>query len=567
MNFEKKVEIEVSYYIEQIKTKNNEDFIKCPKCKDVFLKNEIKLNIGVCCNCNHHFRISCKERLESIFDSNSVTLLDEDIKSKSPLNFPSYTEKVQNLSDKLKLNDAVITGIGSINGIRTGFGIMDSSFMMGSMGSVVGEKLVRLIENSINLNLPVIIFTASGGARMQEGMLSLVQMAKVSAAIKVHSKKGLLYISVITDPTTGGVTASFASLGDIIIAEPNAMFGFAGKRVIEQTIQEKLPDCFQNSEFMIKNGFIDLLVQRRMMKETLENILLMHNPINIYAKNFSKQNTLKVDCRIDENNNLSAWEIVKIARNKERPNYKDYISLMIDNFIELHGDRYYGDDNAIVCGIGYINEIAVTIICSAKGKSVDENVQRNWGSAKPEGYRKALRIMKEAEKFKRPIICLIDTAGAYCGVEGEERGQGEAIAKNLLEMSDLQTPIISVVIGEGGSGGALALGVADRIFMLENSIYSVISPEGCAAILLKDSARANEAAELLKLTAMDLLKLNIIDGIIEEPIGGAHKDVEFTIKNVKRTIYENIINLKHYSITNLIKERYCKFRNMGVYME
>lgn len=265
--------------------------------------------------------------------------------------------------------------------------------------------------------------------------------------------------------------------------------------------------------------------------------------------------------------NLDPWQKVQIARNKNRPNYKDYIDGMMDGFVELHGDRYFKDDGAIVGGIGYINGIPVTIISHAKGKNTEENILRSFGSPYPEGYRKALRLMKQAEKFNRPIICLIDTQGAYCGIGAEERGQGEAIARNLLELSDLNTPIISVVIGEGGSGGALALGVADRVIMLENAIYSVISPEGCASILMKDSSKADEAARVLKLTSEDLLQLNIIDEIIKEPMGGAHNDIAITVKNTKKVIFENLEKLIQIDKEILLKERYKKIRDIGVFAE
>lgn len=265
--------------------------------------------------------------------------------------------------------------------------------------------------------------------------------------------------------------------------------------------------------------------------------------------------------------NLDPWQKVQIARNKNRPNYKDYIDNMIDGFIELHGDRNFRDDGAIIGGIGYLSGIPVTIISHAKGKNTEENILRNFGSPYPEGYRKALRLMKQAEKFKRPVICLIDTQGAYCGIGAEERGQGEAIARNLLELSDLKTPVISVVIGEGGSGGALALGVADVVLMLENAIYSVISPEGCASILMKDSSKADEAARALKLTAQDLLRLKVIDGIIKEPIGGAHNDIDFTVKNVKKAIYEKLIELLEKDTVSLVEDRYNKIREVGVFIE
>lgn len=558
----------VTYNVQEIKMESDL-FMRCPECGEVLIKAELDDELHVCFNCNHHMRINSRKRIQFIFDEGSIEYLDENMKSIDPLNYPKYADKTEELVSKLKINEAVTTGIGCIDGNKVCFGVMDSRFIMGSMGSVVGEKLARMLEKAIELKLPAIIFTVSGGARMQEGILSLMQMAKVSAAVKRHSNAGLLYITVITDPTTGGVTASFASLGDIIIAEPKATIGFAGKRVIEQTIRQKLPVDFQSSEFMLEHGFVDRIVHRKDMKAVLVHLLQMH--MNSGSVNIDKvlsgieevENKTQDEC----GKKLDPWEIVKVARNKNRPNYKDYIDGMVDGFVELHGDRYYKDDEAIVGGIGYLNGIPVTVISHAKGKSMEENLRRNFGSPYPEGYRKALRLMKQAEKFNRPVICLIDTTGAYCGVGAEERGQGEAIAKNLLEMSDLKTPIISVVIGEGGSGGALALGVADNVFMLENSIYSVISPEGCASILMKDSSKADEASRILKLTARDLKELKVIDGIIDEPAGGAHNDVAYTVKNVKDTIYKNLLKLLKKDIDSLVDERYGKLREIGRYIE
>ena len=544
-------------------------FMKCPQCREVLIKSEMDAELHVCFNCNHHMRINSRNRIEFMFDEDSIEYLDENMKSINPLNYPKYSEKTEKLVNELKINEAVTTGIGGIDGNKVCFGVMDSRFIMGSMGSVVGEKLTRMLEKALTLKLPAIIFTVSGGARMQEGILSLLQMAKVSAAVKRHSNAGLLYITVITDPTTGGVTASFASLGDIIIAEPQATIGFAGKRVIEQTIKQKLPGGFQSSEFMLEHGFVDMIVHRRDMKATLSHLLEIH--MRLSNGNIEKP-LIKIEEMENQYKNLSdevldPWEIVQIARNKNRPNYKDYIEGIVDGFVEFHGDRYYKDDEAIIGGVGYLNGIPVTIISHAKGKNIEENIKRNFGSPYPEGYRKALRLMKQAEKFKRPIICLIDTQGAYCGIGAEERGQGEAIARNLLELSDLKTPIISVVIGEGGSGGALALGIADKIFMLENSIYSVISPEGCASILMKDSSKADEASRILKLTSKDLMGLKVIDGIIDEPAGGAHNDADLTVKNVKGTIYKNLLELLNKDIDILVDERYSKLREIGRYIE
>lgn len=264
---------------------------------------------------------------------------------------------------------------------------------------------------------------------------------------------------------------------------------------------------------------------------------------------------------------LTAWDKVNIARAISRPTALDYIEKVFDNFIELKGDRNYGDDAAIVGGIGEFKGIPVTIIGIQKGNNTKENIARNFGMPKAEGYRKALRLMKQAEKFKRPVITFIDTPGAFCGVEGEERGVGEAIAKNLMEMSTLRCPIISIVIGEGGSGGALALAVADEVWMLEHSIYSILSPEGFASILYKDATKAKEAAEKMKITSKDLLNFEIIDRVIKEPLGGAQADLEKASKAISKNLQESLIRLNSEPIESLLTKRYYKFRKIGEFIE
>lgn len=265
--------------------------------------------------------------------------------------------------------------------------------------------------------------------------------------------------------------------------------------------------------------------------------------------------------------NYSAWDKVQIARMIDRPRGSFYIQEMVTDFIELHGDRNFKDDKAIIGGIGKIGNHVVTIIAQNKGKSAKENVERNFGMPHPEGYRKALRLMQQAQKFGRPIVCLIDTPGAYCGLGAEERGQGEAIARNLMEMARLKTPIIAGIIGEGGSGGALALGVADKVFMQENTTYSILSPEGFASILWKDSAKAKEAAEIMRITASDLLENHIIDDIVTEPLGGAHKDPSSAAQLLKTYIIEKLDELGAMSTDVLVDKRYERFRKYGSFYE
>lgn len=251
-------------------------WVKCDSCNEILYKDDVKRNFSICPNCGKHFRISARRRIKQIIDEGTFEELDEDMQTSDMLNFEGYKDKIKLLQEKTKIQEAIKTGIGEINGEKVAIGVMDSNFFMGSMGSVVGEKICRLVERAIQDKLPVILFCVSGGARMQEGMISLMQMAKTSAAIARLDEAGLLYISVLTDPTTGGVTASFASLGDIILAEPGALIGFAGPRVIEQTIKQKLPDGFQSAEFLLEHGFIDKIVNRKEMKETLYEILKLH---------------------------------------------------------------------------------------------------------------------------------------------------------------------------------------------------------------------------------------------------------------------------------------------------
>lgn len=264
---------------------------------------------------------------------------------------------------------------------------------------------------------------------------------------------------------------------------------------------------------------------------------------------------------------LEVWDKIKLARHPKRPYTLDYIEIMVEDFVELHGDRLFGDDNAIVGGLGKIDGQKFVVIGTQKGRDIESNLYRNFGYPKPEGYRKALRLMRMAERFNLPVLTFIDTAGAYCGIEAEERGQGEAIARNLIEMAGLKTQIIAVIIGEGGSGGALGLGVADRVYALENSYYSVISPEGCASILLRDATRAPEAAEKLKLDSENLVKFKIVDELIPEPLGGAHRDYNEVAANIKKIVLDAYKELKGQTIEELKENRYNKFRTLGQFTE
>ena len=532
---------------------------KCNKCGAAILTEEVKSAGYICPKCQGYFRVHAYERIRMTVDEDSFEEWEKDMEFVNPLEFKGYEEKVKSLKEKTGLSEAVVTGKASIEGNPAVIAVCDGRFLMASMGQVVGEKITRAVERATKEQLPVIIFACSGGARMQEGIVSLMQMAKTAAALKQHSDAGLLYVSVLTDPTTGGVTASFAMLGDVILAEPKALIGFAGPRVIEQTIGEKLPKGFQRSEFLLEHGFIDRIVERKEMRTVLGNILQMHHTAQNPVIQKPVQTVEKERQSVQEKD---AWERVTISRKNDRPVGQDYIRILFSDFLEFHGDRCYGDDTAIIGGIARFAGIPVTVIAQAKGKSTKENVAHHFGMPSPEGYRKALRLMKQAEKFKRPILLFVDTPGAFCGIEAEERGQGEAIARNLFEMSSMKVPILSVVIGEGGSGGALALAVADEVWMLENAIYSVLSPEGFASILWKDSKRASEAAAVMKLTAADLKKLGVIEAVIAEPEVYTEETMQSVVFVLQKKITEFLDTHCNFSPEELAAQRYERFRKM-----
>ena len=545
-------------------------WLKCPKCGEVVYRDDVKAHGYVCPKCEGYFRIGTRTRIRMVADTGTFQEWFTDLETENPLEYPGYEEKIANLQEKTKLHEAVTVGKCMVNGLETVLGVCDARFLMGSMGYVVGEKITRAFERATEEKLPVVLFTSSGGARMQEGIVSLMQMAKTSAAIRKHSEAGLFYLPILTDPTTGGVTASFAMLGDVILAEPGALIGFAGPRVIAQTIGQKLPEGFQRAEFLVEKGIIDGVVERQELKETVWKFLKIHQDSMQYihygktqnVENFPEIRSSRGKAGTDGKSELTAWERVEISRSKERPTTLSYVQQIFDEFLELHGDRAFRDDGAVIGGIAMFSGQPVTVIGQQKGKNVKENIYRNFGMASPEGYRKALRLMKQAEKFGRPVVTFVDTPGAACGIEAEERGQGEAIARNLLEMSGIRTPMVSILIGEGGSGGALGLAVTDEVWMMENATYSILSPEGFASILWKDGKRAKEASEVMKITAKDLKKLQIIEKVIREPEPANEENLPEIAEEIREDLDGFLRKSCQKTREQIVEERYERFRRM-----
>lgn len=528
-------------------------WIKCTKCGKLIYRKELEKNKFICMKCGKYFRMPSENRILDIIDEGSFVELFTDVLDKNPIDFPGYSEKKEIIKKETNLEEAVITGKASIGHIEVMLGVCDTRYLMGSMGYIVGEKITKLFENATKAQLPVIMINCSGGARMQEGIISLMQMAKTVDSVKQHSDAGLLYISVLTDPTTGGVAASFAMLGDVILAEPNSLIGFAGPRVIEQTTKQKLPVGFQTSEFLYEHGFLDMIVIRRELKERIYEILKAHQKPKVIER---KRKTISVCTFCDYKD---SWKKVQLSRKIDRPTTVDYITHVFERFIEFHGDGETGEDQAIIGGIAFLDNIPVTVIGHQKGKTTEERIIRNFGMAHPEGYRKAIRLMKEAEKFRRPIITFIDTPGAACGVEAEKRGEASAIAKCIFEMFNLKVPILSILIGEGGSGGALGLAVANEVWAMENSTYSILSPEGFASILWKNEKRAKEAANLMKMTAKDLLDLGVIEKILPEGNGASEFKVITDFLQVQ--ILDFIYNMSLKNEDEIVASRETRFRS------
>jgi acetyl-CoA carboxylase carboxyl transferase alpha subunit/acetyl-CoA carboxylase carboxyl transferase beta subunit len=550
------------------------EWLRCPSCGGFVYHKRLRRNLGVCPECNHHFRLRIRDRLAQLLDEGSFEELGSELEAIDVLSFADskpYPDRIAEAKRRSETKTGALYGTGAIDGQSIVVAAIDFSFIGGSMGGAVGEAITRAAELALETRTPLLAISASGGARMQEGCISLMQMVKTSQAIGRLAEEGVLYISLLTDPTYGGVSASFATLGDVLIAEPDAHIGFAGPSVIEQTIRQQLPDGFQTAGFLLDHGILDLVEPRENLRRTLRNLLGYHARAEA-ARGVSGPSVAQ---RLPDTTGQAAvvepaelregdpWESVQLARHIDRPRSLDYIGFVFDSFQELHGDRAFREDPAIVGGLASLGELALVVIGHQKGHTTSEMVERNFGMPAPEGYRKAMRLMRYAARFGMPIVTLVDTPGAYPGIGAEERGQSNAIAESIMLMARLPVPLVTVVTGEGGSGGALALAAADRVLMMENAWYSVISPEGCATILFKDAGAAPRAARALRLTGPDLLRLGVMDAVVPEPEGGAQDDAATAGANLKAAITATLRELIGLDADDLLAQRYERFRAFG----
>lgn len=562
----------VSRHGQQVDRSMSRVWRRCQECGDfIYEKRFIRL-LGVCPGCGRHGRLGAGDRIGQLFDPGSASPVAGRPALIDPLGFADshpYIDRLLAAQDATGADEAVTVVAGTIGGRPVIAAVMDFAFLGGSMGCGAGELVTAAAERALSQRVPLLLVTASGGARMQEGVLALMQMAKTSQAMLALDDAGILTISLISDPTYGGVAASFATLADIIISEPRARLGFAGPRVIEQTIHQKLPPGFQTAEFLFGRGLVDGIVARSALRRTSSQLLSLQ-PAGRWpelADTLLGAPADRPSWLVREPSLLppqDPWAAVRLARHPGRPTTLDYAGQFLDEFHELHGDRLSRNCPSIVAGLGRLGGQPVALVGTQKGHDTRELVDRNFGMPSPAGYRKAARIFRLAAKLGIPVITLIDTPGAYPGDDAEENGQANAIAENVRLMAGLPVPIVAVVTGEGGSGGALALGVADRVIASSNAVYSVISPEGCAAILWRDAAAAPRAAAALGLDASALLRNAIVDTVVIEPAGGAHEMPQEQIARIGTSVVDALRELATSDMTGLVRARHARFRRAGV---
>ncbi|MFB7664412.1 acetyl-CoA carboxylase carboxyl transferase subunit alpha [Kitasatospora sp. NPDC056138] len=554
------------------------DWVRCGRCAGLIYGRRFRRTLRVCPDCGWHAQLTARQRLDQLLDPGSAEPLRHVPALHDPLGFVDsrpYPERLSAARADTGLDEAVLCVTGRIEGRPVVVAAMDFRFLGGSLGCGVGALITEAAETSLRLRTPLLLVCASGGARMQEGVLSLMQMAKTAQALAELDEAGVLVVSLITDPTYGGVAASFATLADVIIAEPGARMGFAGPRVIEQTTGEQLPEGFQTAEFLLAHGMVDDVVARPALRATLGRLLGLRSPAGP-PEPIGPAEAPEAAPEYDgdrsgdprggaEPAELDSWAAVRLARHPDRPSSLHYVGHLLDDFLELHGDRLSEDCPAIVGGPGRLGGLPVMLIGHHKGgPDLAERRRRRFGMPAPSGYRKAARLMRMAAKLGLPVVTLIDTPGANPGPDAERGGQAVAIAENLRLMSRLPVPIVAVLIGEGGSGGALALGVADRVLVSTNGVYSVISPEGCAAILWKDPEAAPTAANALRLHAAELVRLGIVDGVVPEPDDGAHRDHAGAAAMLREALVATLGELIPWEPVRLLRERKRRFHRFGV---
>ena len=531
---------------------------RCLFCEEPISDSPSYLTYRVCPFCRFHYTVTARQRIELLADKGTFKEFYKYVSSVEPLSFSRrarYRKFLAQDQDRTGLTEAVVTGKCRIGDIEAMLIVLDFGFMGGTMGSVVGEKISMAFENAARKALPAVAVVSGGGTRIQEGVLSLMQMAKTVTAANRLRNEEVPFIVVLANPSTGQAYASFANLADVILAEPGSLIGLSPLRTLRVVSKMPLPLDAHTAEAHVGHGLLDNVVDRENLQPRVASLLEI---LTAHKRGSSNHKSLlKAEPQICAE--VEPWEAVSAARNTERPQASAYFRSMLDPFIELRGDRLNSDDRSIVAGLGFMEGQPVAVIGQQRRPLVEGERYHVF----PDGLRKAQRVIDLASRFKLPLVTLIDTQGADPGLEAEEQGIGNAIATTLSSMLTVPTPMVSVVIGEGGSEGALALGLSDRILIQQYAVYSPMSVNHTLGAAHHDHMLDREAAEALMLTAHDCVELGIADQVVGEPEGGAHVDPREASSGLQTAILTNIVQLAKMSQGKLLKKRYRKFRRMG----
>lgn len=527
---------------------------RCLSCGASLAGSRLYERFRVCHACGFHFHLTARERIASILDVGAFHEDDRGISAIDPLSFAgdrrhSYRSRVVQEQRRTKLTEAVMTGRGAIGGHDVVVGVVDFAFLGGSIGVAAGERLARAFERARARRLPVVLVCSTSGTRMQEGLLALMQGPRIALAVERHGREGLPYVCVLTDPTTGSAYASFINLADVLLAEPNALVGYAALRALEESTKNGLPAGAHTSEAHLAHGLIDAVVPRPRLRATLAELLdLLDRRNQVSGKQAGWPGHV-------QHTPQPAWRQVQLSRHANRPTARELILRMTTTFFEVCGDRSGVDDPGIVAGIGMIEGEAAVLV----GQVRPHDGERG-GLIGPAGFRKAARAIRLGSKLGLPVVTLVDTAGADPSLAAEEAGQGNAIASCLAAMLGAASPTVAVITGEGNSEAAMALATADRVLMLDNAVYEVVRPEDAAAVLEGGPA---EVAERLRLTSHDCLRLGIVDHTVPEPGEGAHTDHAEAAALLRRAVVRELARLGRMRSKQRLERRYARYREFG----
>lgn len=510
----------------------------------------------VCHSCGFHFHLTARERLATLLDIGTFHEDDRGISAIDPLSFQgrqSYRSRVIQAQRRTGLTEAALTGTGSIFGHDVVISVVDFSFLGGSIGVAAGERLARAFEKAASRRTPVVLVCSTSGTRMQEGLLALMQGPRIAAAIETHRRAGLPYIAVLADPATGSAYTGFVNLADVIVAEPNALIGYAALRALQESSGSDLPAGAHTSEAHLARGLVDAVVPRPALRDTLATLLELTSSVPAGRTRYEGAPGKVVHQAQD------AWQQVQISRHADRPTTLELIRRMTDSSFELHGDRMGSDDPTVVAGLGSLGGEAVVFVGQLRGQTGPDGS----GHISAAGFRKAERAFRLAGKCGLPVVTLIDTRGANPSLANEEAGLGHAIAHCMATMLALPVPTIAVITGEGNSEAAVAMAAADRVLMLDNAVYEVTRPEDAAAILFGGPEEAGAVAERLRLTSHDCIRLGIVDHTVPEPGEGAHVDHAETAAVLRRGVLRELAWVRRTKPKKLVERRLARYREIG----